>query len=193
MPFGVSKDFLNLTQQRQRHALVALAPLAVLGLLGGVVAELLDPPRFGSFVLLYGAAVAVGLVVGVVVGWWETRSWAESLREGWTEWMHSSVGAGTIPEAAARAGARRIQISRASVAVLVVLNGSCLAGAWYRLPPFAVTDPFGAFAMVTVLATGLAIGAKATLNFAEAWWCRQVESQTRELVESGKVGVWGYR
>ncbi len=193
MPFGVSKDFLNLAKQAQRRALIQLAPLIAAGLAGGAVAELLDPPRLGGFVIAYGAAIVAGLGLGGAIGWYEIRSWAESLRDGWQEWMHSAVGAGSMAETARRAGARRVSGGRLIAAVLVTLNAACLIAAWFTLPPFTLADPFGAFALVTVALTGLAVGAAATKGLVEAWWCREVEHQTLDLVEEGRVGVWGYR
>lgn len=193
MPFGVSKDFLDLTRKHQRDALVSLGWLIAAGLAGGIVAELLDPTRLGSFVLVYGIAAGAGLILGGLGGWLEVRSWAASLRDGWQDWMHSAVGAGSIGEAADRAGARRITLSGVLAAVLVVLNATVLVAAWFRLPPFELLDPYGALALVTVSSTGAAVGARAALGVVEAWWCHEIEDQTLSLVESGRVGVWGYR
>lgn len=193
MPSGVSKDFLDHAQQHQRYALILAAALSLVAALGGVVAELLSVDRLGSFVLVYAGALLVGLLGGAFLGWREVQSWAASLREGWQEWMRSAVGAGDIAETASRAGAKRFRWGRAWTAVLVALNAACLIAAWFTLPPFSLMDPFGALALATVALTGFTIGASTTRVLVEAWWCREVEGQTLELVESGRVGVWGYR
>lgn len=193
MPFGVSKDFLNLAKKQQRQALLQLAPLVAAALVGGAVAELLDPSRLGRFVVTYAITLAAGLIAGGLLGWIEIRSWAESLKDGWQDWMHSAVGAGSMAETAERAGAMRITIGRVAAAVLVVLNAACLIAAWFTLPPFAVTEPYGLFAILTVGLTGLGVGSATMKSLVEAWWCREVEHQTLDLVESGRVGVWGYR
>lgn len=193
MPFGVSKDFLNLAKRQQRHALMQLAPLLAAGLAGGAVAELLDPPRLGGFVLVYAAAVVAGLLAGGLAGWWETRTWGESLRDGWQTWMHSAVGAGSMGETADRAGAMQLTVHKMWAALVIALNATCLVAAWFTLPPFTLLEPFGALALVTVTVTGLTVGAATTKGLVEAWWCRQVEHQTLDLIEEGRVGVWGYR
>lgn len=193
MPFGVSKDFLDVLEQGKRRALVGLAPLIGAGLLGGVAAELLDPPRLGDFVLLYAGAIVLGLGLGGLLGWLETRAWGESLRDGWSEWMHSAVGAGSVDETAERAGAWTLPAIGVWAAILVVLNASCLLAAWWTLPPFTLTDPYGALAVITVAATGATVGIRTVSLLVEGWWCREIEAQTLDLVHEGRVGVWGYR
>jgi hypothetical protein len=193
MPFGVSQDFLNLLDEGQRRGLLALLPLAAAGLVGGFVAEMLDPGRAGAFVWLYAASLVAGLIAGGLLGWRTIQAWGESLREGWTEWMHAAVGAGSVGEAADRAGARNIEGSRAVGAGLLAANAACLIAAWFQLPSFALLDVYGAFAIATVASTGLALGVRAALGVAEAWWCREIEEQTLDLVREGRVGVWGMR
>jgi hypothetical protein len=193
MPSGVAKDFLDHARDHQRHALLRVGLLAAAGLLGGIVAELLDPGRAGPFVVTYGVAVAAGLALGGAVGWLEVRSWADSLADGWQRWMEAAVGAGSMPATAERAGARRLTAGRAAGAVLVAANAACLIAAWSTLPPFTGLEPYGAFAVSTVAVTGAAVGGAATKVLVEAWWCREVEGQTLALVEEGRVGVWGYR
>lgn len=191
MPFGVSQDFLNRLHEGQRRGLLALIPLAVASLTGGFVAEMLDPGRAGAFVWLYASSLVAGLAGGGLVGWRIVSSWGESLRESWTEWMHSAVGAPDIGETAERAGARRVTVGRATGAALVAANAAALIAAWFQLPPFTVLDVHGAFSIATVTATGLATGARAAIGMAEAWWCREIEQQTMDLVREGRVGVWG--
>jgi hypothetical protein len=193
MPFGVSQDFLNLLDEGQRHGLLTLIPLAVAAIVGGTVAELLDPGRAGALVWLYAASLVAGVGLGGLVGWRTVNSWGESLREGWTEWMHAAVGAGSVREAAERAGARNVDLSRGVDAVLVAANAACLIAAWFQLPAFALLDVYGAFAIATVGLTGLVLGGRAALSVAEAWWCREIEEQTMDLVRDGRVGVWGMR
>lgn len=193
MPFGVSQDFLNLLDEGQRRGLLALIPLAAVAAAGGFVAEMLDPGRAGPFVWLYAASLLAGLVVGGLAGWRVVRAWGESLRESWTEWMHSAIGAPSIAEAAQRAGASRVEIGRAASAVLVAANAACLIAAWFQLPPFAFTDVYGAFAVATLGITGVVLGARAAIGLAQAWWCREIEEQTMDLVREGRVGVWGVR
>ncbi len=193
MPFGVSKDFLDLAKQGQRRGLTSLAAILGLSLLGGLVAELLDAPRMGGFVLLYGASIAAGLLLGGLLGWLEVRSWAASLKDGWQTWMQSAQGAGTMGEAADRAGAMHLSFERVAAGLLVVLNGAALVASWFQLPPFALTDWHGAFTIVTVAATGLVLGSVLVIRLTEAWWCRQVEHQTLDLVQDGRLGVWGVR
>lgn len=193
MPFGVSRDFLTLAEDGQRRGLLELVPIAIGALLAGTVAELVDPARFGVYSWLFVASLAAGLGLGAIAGWLQTRSWAESLRNGWTEWMHSAVGAGSMREAARRAGARTVNVDRTAGAILAALNVAVLVAAWFTLPPFTLASPYGAFAILTVALTGLALGARASLGLAEAYWCREIEAQTLELVEDGRVGVWGMR
>lgn len=193
MPSGVSKDFLDHAKRHQRRALARLATLTGVGLVGGGVAELLDVGRIGPFVVAYGVAVALGLALGGLAGWLEVRSWADSLRDGWRTWMEAAVGAGDMTETADRVGARTISLGRAVGAVLVAANAACLIAAWFTLPPITVLEPYGVFAFATVAATGMTVGAAATRVLVEAWWCREVEDQTRELIEAGRVGVWGFR
>jgi len=193
MPFGVSRDFLTLAEDGQRRRLLELVPLAVGAILAGSVAELLDPARFGVYSWLFVASLGAGLGVGGIGGWLQTRAWADSFREGWTEWMHSAVGAGSMREVARRAGARAVNVDRTAAALLAALNVAVLVAAWFTLPPFSLATPYGAFAVSTVALTGLAIGARASLGLAEAWWCREIERQTLDLVEEGRVGVWGMR
>lgn len=193
MPFGVSHDFLTLLDEGKRRGLVALLPLAVAGLAGGVVAELLDPGRAGAFLQLYGGALAAGVVAGGVAGWRVVRAWGESLRESWTDWMHSAVGAATVADAAERAGAPHVTVGRLAGAALLAANGAVLVAAWFRLPPFGFAEPYSALALVTVACTGLAVGARASIEVAQAIWCREIEQQTLDLVEEGRVGVWGMR
>ncbi len=193
MPSGVSKDFLDHAKHHQRHALAALAGLSTAALLGGVVAELVSVERWGSFVLAYAGALTAGVLLGGLVGWRQIRSWAASLRDGWQAWMRAAVGAGSMPETAHRAGAKRFRLGHAWVGALVALNAACLIGAWFALPPFSLVDPYGVFALATVTVTGVSVGSAASKVIVEAWWCREVEGQTLELVEAGRVGVWGYR
>lgn len=193
MPFGVSKDFLDLTRRGQRRGLTSLATVVLLGLLGAGVAELLDPPRFGTHVLIYLGAVGFGLLLGGLLGWLETRSWGQSLREGWQTWMESAQGASTMGEAAGRAGAMNLALGHVLTGLLIVLNGAVLVASWFQLPPLAIDDPYGALALVTVASTGLAVGSHLVVRLVEAWWCRSVEQQTLTLVEEGRIGVWGVR
>ena len=162
--------------------------------LGGLlVAELLDEPRLGPFTALYAIGLVGGIFLGAVAGWYETRSWGSSLKEGWSGWMHAAVGAGTMGEAARRAGAIRLAPWRLLTVFLLTLNLVCLVAAWFALPSLTVTDAYGLLAVGTVAITGAALGAFLTVRFAEALWCRSVEHQTLELVRSGKLGVWGIR
>lgn len=193
IPFGVSKDFLDLAKQGQRRALIGLAPLLLAGLAGGLVAELLDVGRMGGFVLLYIGALAGGLLAGSIAGWSQTQSWGESLKNGWSAWMHAAVGAGSMGEVAHRTGATRIPAAALVSAALAALNAACLIAAWFQLPALDLTDPFGAFAIVTVTLTGLTVGMRGPVILLEGWWCREVEQQTLQLVEEGRVGVWGIR
>ncbi|PSG96927.1 hypothetical protein BRD56_08210 [Thermoplasmatales archaeon SW_10_69_26] len=193
MPFGVSQDFLNRLDEGQRRGLLALIPLTLAGLTGGFVAEMLDPGRVGAFVWSYAGSLVAGLAIGGLVGWRVVQTWGQSLRESWTDWMHSAIGAPDIGETAQRAGARHVTIGRATGAGLVAANAAVLIAAWFQLPAFALLDVYGAFAILTVAATGLAIGARAAIGLAEAWWCREIEDQTMDLVREGRVGVWGMR
>lgn len=193
MPSGVCYDFLNLLEDGQRQSLVRLAPLALAGLAGGFVAEMLDPGRIGTFVGLYLSMLAVGLIVGGLLGWREINTWGDSLREQWNDWMQSSQGASTVGEAAQRTGAPRIRVPKPAAAALVALNVACLVAAWFTLPSFTLTTPYGLFTVATVAATGVTIGIQAPVWVAEAWWCREIEDQTLSLVEEGHVGVWGVR
>lgn len=193
MPFGVSKDFLDLAKQGQRRGLTSLAAILGLSLLGGLIAELLDASRMGEFVLLYGAAIVGGLLLGGLLGWLEVRSWASSLKDGWQTWMQSAQGAGSMGEAADRAGALHLAFERVAAGLLLVLNGAALVASWFQLPPFTLTDWHGAFTILTVAATGLVLGSVLVIRLTEAWWCRQVEHQTLDMVQDGRLGVWGVR
>lgn len=173
--------------------MLALVPLALAAAAGGFVAEMLDPGRAGAFVWLYASSLLAGILLGALTGWRLVRSWGESLRDGWTEWMHSAVGAASMAEAAERAGAPRIAVGRLLAAGLVAGNAACLIAAWFLLPPFTLTEPYGALVLLTVAATGAAIGGRAAIGLAEAWWCREIEDQTLDLVQQGRVGVWGIR
>lgn len=193
MPSGVSYDFLTLLEDGKRRGILALGPLLVAGLAGGFVAEMLDPGRAGPFVWLYASAIVVGVGAGAFLGWREIRSWGESLRDGWTDWMHSAQGAGSVAEVAERAGAPRLHLNKIVGGLLAVANGAVLVAAWFQLPPWSLQSPYGVFAIATVACTGLGLGGQAALRIAEAWWCRQIEDQTLSLVEKGRVGVWGVR
>lgn len=193
MPFGVSKDFLGLARDGQRRALYALGPLVLLGAAGWFVAELLDEPRNGAFVRHYLGSVLAGLALGALAGWFETRAWGESLKKGWSAWMHSAVGAGTMAEAAHRAGALHLRPWRTLAVVLVVLNGACLVASWSTLPPYTLVEAYGILTIGTVTVTGVALGAYVAVRAAEALWCRAVENQTLALVREGRLGVWGIR
>ncbi|MDX1612187.1 MAG: hypothetical protein R3185_07440, partial [Candidatus Thermoplasmatota archaeon] len=153
----------------------------------------LDPPRVGAFVLLYLGALGAGLGVGALLGYLETRSWAKSLRASWQGWMHSAQGAASMGEAAGRTGALHFQRRGLLASILVVLNAAVLIASWFQLPPLSVTAPYGLLAIATVSLTGLSLGALLVLRIAEAWWCRQVERQTLNLVQEGRIGVWGVR
>lgn len=193
MPFGVSKDFLTLAGQGKKSALRALGPAIGLGLLGAFVAEMLDASRLGGFVLLYLLGIVLGVGLGAAVGHLETRSWGESLKASWSGWMHASVGAGTIGEAAKRAGALHVSPWRVLTVSLAVLNFTCLVAAWFTLPPLTVAEPYGILAVGTVLVSGAAVGSFLAVRVAEGWWCRGVEQQTLDLVQQGRLGVWGIR
>lgn len=187
MPHGVNDQFLRILKNERKGSL--RAALLALGLvpLAYFMAELTDEPFLGLVVWLAFAALALGVVLGLLWGRHRTASYNESLRTSWNAWMRMASSCARIDEVARHVQNKRAHASLAgaATALVVVLNGALFAALWAE-----ATWGLAFGAIVTGL-NGLALGAIAG-HAAWSWrWTGQFSKALDELISDGKVGLWG--
>ena len=188
MPRGVTDHFLRILKNERKQSLRAL--VVAVALCGPLyfMAELTDEPLYGRIVIIAGAALALGIVAGVLLGRFQTHRYNESLKTGWNAWMRMSLSATRIREVARGVSQKPASARSASAigwAFLVVLNAVLFLVLWNEA---SFASSFGLF---TTILNGLVVGALAG-HAAWCWhWTGQFGRALDELMADGSVGLWG--
>lgn len=187
MPHGVSDQFLRILGNERKGSLRAIALAIALLPFAYFMAELTDDPFLGLVVWLAALALAGGAAIGVLWARHQTARYNESLRQSWNQWMRMSLSCASVHEVAAHVHNKRSQVGLRGVAaaMLVILNGALFAFLWSALP-WAFE-----FGVIVTATNGLVLGFLAG-HAAWSWrWTSQFTKALDELINEGRVGLWG--
>lgn len=188
MPRGVTDHFLRILQNERRQSVRALVVALALCAPVYFMAELTDEPLYGRIVGVAAAAIVLGIVVGVLVGRWQTARWNESLRTGWNAWMRMSLASTRVRDVARGVHAKAASARSATAvawALLVVLNAALFIVLWNEA---SFAESFG---LLTTVLNGLVVGALAGHAAWSWYWTGQFGRALDELMADGSVGLWG--
>lgn len=190
MPRGITDQFLKILEAEARRAWTVLALGVAAFVPALILADLADPPQFGSVATICLAVALLATAAAAALAYRAARKRTLALADEWSQWMKYSVASGTIDEIERKVHDRPLRPSWLAgflVAAFLVANALVFALLWFEASAAAP------MAAAMAAANGGAVGVLVGTSALRLWWAKSATAAAQELVGAGTVSVWGER
>jgi hypothetical protein len=187
VPAGVASHFLDILAGDQKAGRRRMSLWIVLAIALLAPAFYLDGWRGAA---VHAGALVAGVLAGLLVARVRVRSYEDSIRGTWSQWMRYSVAAETVAEVFRKVRGR----SGRNLPYLYASLLTLIWGAEGLLLVLALVGQNGAgllLALPFIAANGLMAGILLGFNSLLTNWFGSFRSTVREMVDDGELPLWG--
>ncbi|MEK6985183.1 MAG: hypothetical protein AABX89_02210 [Candidatus Thermoplasmatota archaeon] len=186
MPPGVASHFMQVLASDRRAA----RGRALLGFLLALLFGGLALPLSGLLgLVVHVAALAVGVVLGLVGARRAVRRYERSIKSTWSQWMRFAVAAESVAEIFRKVHGKTGRNAPYLYAAVLFVAWGLEAG--LLVLAFSSESSTTFLALPAIVLNGLVAGALVGHGIVMGRWFTRLRTTVSDMLDNGEIGLWG--